>query len=93
MSTPHNNGTNYIRRDVGQPDSRTAGQPERITNTVLEAGVQTRYVHSSINRTAHEPIGSVAPTHYAFFAADLLVCGRSSSAVSLSEPGGGDVSN
>ena len=32
---------NYIRRDVGQPD--------RVTNKVLEAGVQTSYVHSSIN--------------------------------------------
>ena len=42
MSTP-NNGTYYVRRDVGQPDSRTAG----ITNKVIEAGVQTSYVHSS----------------------------------------------
>ena len=31
-------------RTAGQPDSRTAG----ITNKVLEAGVQTSYVHSSI---------------------------------------------
>ena len=38
-STPHNNGTYYVRRDVLQPD--------RITNKVLKAGVQTRYVHSS----------------------------------------------
>ena len=30
---------NYVRRDVGHPD--------RVTNKVLEAGVQTSYVHSS----------------------------------------------
>ena len=47
MSTP-NNGTYYVRRDVGQPESRTAG----ITNKVLEAGVQTSYVHSSIKLLA-----------------------------------------
>ena len=32
---------NYVRRDVRQPD--------RITDKVLEAGVQTSYVHSSKN--------------------------------------------
>ena len=31
---------NYVRRDVEQPD--------RVTNKVLKAGVQTSYVHSSI---------------------------------------------
>ena len=39
-------------RTAGQPDSRKAGKPESrtagITNKVLEAGVQTSYVHSSI---------------------------------------------
>ena len=32
---------NYVRRDVEQSD--------RVTNKVLKAGVQTSYVHSSIN--------------------------------------------
>ena len=32
---------NYVRRDVGQP--------ELITNKLPEDGVQTSYVHSSIN--------------------------------------------
>ena len=37
---------NYVRRDVGQPDSRTAG----IANKLTEAGVQTSYVHSRNKR-------------------------------------------
>ena len=30
---------NFVRRDVGQPD--------RVTNQVIKAGVQTSYVHAS----------------------------------------------